>query len=199
MNAKETLTTWLEAGDTKRVLEGLSMLSKKSGDQDLSSNISFQLGRYHDLQTHQAKGVISHAEYQLESAKIRASLIAFIGILPDHWTSEALDLTTQIHAISLRRNWKKWKVIVAGVSVCTLIVILFSGGNLQSFFSKPVKSAMPVDTQNVNRQPAIKQNSNGDGSHNIVTQGDVIIGNSEINWDKNVAKKAKVKVDSLQK
>jgi hypothetical protein len=74
MSAKETLTKWIETGDTQRVLDGLMIVCKKWGHKDLATNINFQTGRYKTLQDQQAKQLISQADFQLESAKLRQAL-----------------------------------------------------------------------------------------------------------------------------
>jgi hypothetical protein len=135
MNAKEILNSWIESGDTERVLLGLSIVCKRWGHKDLSSDITFQTGRYKTLKDQQSKQIISQVDYQLESAKLRQALIDLIRDFPDHWTNEGLETIQQdTHLSSGGTNWRKWVVIAAGAVAFGGVVAEFSGYPIRDIF-----------------------------------------------------------------
>lgn len=91
MKAKEIIISWIESGDIKRALAGMKMVSKLWGDNDLSSLISLQSGRYQLLNEQKVKGIITRSDFNVESTTIKQSLIAIINDFPDTWTNEGLE------------------------------------------------------------------------------------------------------------
>ncbi|MBK7936625.1 MAG: hypothetical protein IPJ82_05835 [Lewinellaceae bacterium] len=164
MNAKETLTEWLAEGDLERVVSGLRIVCKKWGDKDLAAAINFQSGRHNDLKNSHLKGLVSHADYSIELAKIRQSLSGMVGNLAEHWTAEGLETVPKTRlsesSATPRQWWQKWEYIlatlatIAGVTGYTLKD--FFGGNSEK--GRPVSlSVFAFDAKKGKQYPVLRQ------------------------------------------
>lgn len=164
MNAKETLTEWLAEGDLERVVAGLRIVCKKWGDKDLAAAINFQSGRYNDLKNSHLKGLVSHADYSIELAKIRQSLSGMVGSLAEQWTAEGLETVPKTRfaesPATPRQWWQKWEYIlatlatIAGVTGYTLKD--FFGGNSEN--GRPVSlSVFAFDAKKGKQYPVLRQ------------------------------------------
>ncbi len=193
MNLKEILISWLEAGDTPRVLSGLSVVRKRWTNKDFAFDISFQSGRYQDLQAQQAKGVISQAEYQLESAKIRQVLIEIINTFPDHWTSEGLEDIPSTKNLFSGTTWKKWPAIVTVIIIFSGLLLQFTGYPLHNIFQKNLIRQMQTTSSDTLLKPKLQINTSGDKSPAINAPG----GNVEIIYRETTSAKKTNKKDSL--
>lgn len=164
MNAKETLTSWLETGDTQRVLKGLAFVCKKGNDKDIASNISFQSGRYKELQDQQNKNTISQSEYQLESAKIRAALLRLIESLPEYWSDEDLDTIVSNIQLGSKLNIKILTAITISAIIILTIIVKFTGSNAKDTppplqnpmsFIKSTDSISPIEFNVVKKSDSL--------------------------------------------
>lgn len=186
-NARETLTTWLESGDTQRVLTGLMVVCKKWGHKDLASAITFQASRYNELKDQQAKQIISLSDFQLESAKLRQALIELISDLADHWTSEGLEnipATNNLHISSV--NWKKRIALTAGAIAFLGGLAEFSGYSIRDIFKSATPHLVQI-SQPTTAQPIFNSNTSGSGSPIIIAPNSNLT--LSINPVENTAKK----------
>lgn len=164
-NARETLTTWLESGDTQRVLTGLMVVCKKWGHKDLASDITFQASRYNELKDQQAKQIISLSDFQLESAKLRQALIELISDLADHWTSEGLEnipATNNLHISSV--NWKKRIALIAGAIAFLGGLAEFSGYSVRDICKSTTPHSVQTSPPTVAKPIIFNSSTSGTGS-----------------------------------
>jgi hypothetical protein len=176
MTAKETLTEWLEKGDTEQVLKGLSVVCKRWGHKDLASDISFQSGRFRELKTQQNRNTISQAEFQLEAAKIRQAILSLIQTFPEHWSDEGL---TEIpsNIINTKNNkLVKLATVLIGLIVLLMLIAKCSGISVRNIFGKD-----KLENHNANTPNTINNGNSTTGNNSpiITTQGDVYYSPSE--------------------
>ena len=162
MNAKETLSGWLAAGDPERVIAGLRVVNKKMQIKEIALDVDLQSGRYQNLKKNYLNGVVSYADYSIELSKINQSLQTNINFLPEDWIVEELNEVAPSSGRILSRSklgWKRWEIVLGLLALLAAV----AGYTLKDFFTGKNSDSMQltVYVQNPDGTPVAELQNKG--------------------------------------